>query len=400
MSVALRSTRCVARAVLSGVRLVAVSILGRKRITAGTIELGEVAIAGRHVWAGYYDLPVFSPDETELIYHCWRPGDDWISYGVFDLASKEFHEIGRTRAWSFQLGVRLQFIDQDKVIFYSEEQGALQTSIYSLAESRIVRNFSGISYYSIAHNKNLISALNYKHISQHRPGYGFGFAPEDLYSALAIYEIEAATVTPFLRVDKKEMTQRAREFAGEGALSESDVHLNHPLFNPSDDGVAFVICSFGAKRRQRLFVVSLRDRQWRACPLITASHFCWISDQEISVFGVAEDGRTGYWRWSIRDGSVEAKAPIWPSVDGHQTWDRKRPGVWVTDTYPNRLRYQSLFRIDTSGAERQMLGQFYAPFGMAYDKCDLHPRLTQSGEKVIIDSAYSGLRRILLLTQH
>ena len=172
--------RTLAGMVLSPVKSPLTRMLGRRRLFGETQVIAEVAQAGRHVWAGYYDLPIISPNGQRITYHAWEPGADSVEFGIFDLRRGVFTAIGRTRAWSFQFGTRLQFISDDVVVHYEEQSGILATCFRRLSDGTILRRLEGLAYYSISANQSFMTALNYSHIKKHRRGYGFSYTCADV----------------------------------------------------------------------------------------------------------------------------------------------------------------------------------------------------------------------------
>ena len=197
------------------------------------------------------------------------------------------------------------------------------------------------------------------------------------------------------RLDLNACTEIARQSNNDKRISKEAVHLNCPAFSPDETRVAFVFASFTEKRRQHLHVAQWTQGKIVHCPLVNASHFCWVSDDEISVFGQDERGISGYWSWGLVCNELRPMGIAWPTFDGHQSPHPYDPDLWLTDSYPNRLGYQSLYVI--KGKRRRRIADFYAPLGMAFDKCDLHPRWSPQGDMVIVDTAYSGFRRTLIL---
>lgn len=370
-------------------------VIGKRRIRGGIKVITEISQAGRHVWTGYYDLPVISPDGRRIAYHSWIPGSDRVEFGVYDCQLSLFQPIGSSRSWSFQFGTRLQFISDDVVIFYEERDGAVATCIHRLSDGMVLRRLEGVAYYSISASKSFLSALNYAHIKTHRKGYGFDCINQDADAALTLLDLRNPTTTVLWRLDKNDCAELARRALDDDSIQTKEVHLNCPAFSPDENKVAFVVASFAGKRMQQLFVSTWSIDKVIRCPLLLASHFCWTGNNEISVFGKNEHGVSGYWYWDLSTDELRPMGGAWPNFDGHQSRHPMSPETWLTDSYPNRLGYQSLYII--SEGKRQRVADFYAPLGMAFDKCDLHPRWASQGDFAIIDTAYSGFRRTLVL---
>jgi hypothetical protein len=70
---------------------------------------------------------------------------------------------------------------------------------------------------------------------------------------------------------------------------------------------------------------------------------------------------------------------------------------WVLcDTYPDRERRQNLYLFDTVENRRVELGGFTLPKEYSGEwRCDLHPRFSRDGRRVVIDSPHTGQGRQL-----
>ena len=83
--------------------------------------------------------------------------------------------------------------------------------------------------------------------------------------------------------------------------------------------------------------------------------------------------------------------------DGHPTYNNNH-NILIFDTYPDRFSEQSLFYLNMNNNSLFKICKLLSPFKfMSYNKCDLHPRITNNGDTIIIDTAYSGKRSIMLL---
>jgi iron-sulfur cluster assembly accessory protein len=94
---------------------------------------------------------------------------------------------------------------------------------------------------------------------------------------------------------------------------------------------------------------------------------------------------------------VEVVAPEAMTKNGHCSY---LPGNrWIlNDTYPDEERHQELYLYSLGVGRRYDLGRFFAPPEYTGEwRCDLHPRFSPDGHKVIVDSAHGGDGRQLYL---
>ena len=79
--------------------------------------------------------------------------------------------------------------------------------------------------------------------------------------------------------------------------------------------------------------------------------------------------------------------------DGHMTYVPKTDNQWMLcDTYPDKVtREQTPFLLHIPTERRIDLGKFVLPQEYKGEfRCDLHPRCTNDGRQVIIDSPHGG----------
>ena len=83
--------------------------------------------------------------------------------------------------------------------------------------------------------------------------------------------------------------------------------------------------------------------------------------------------------------------------NGHNTYVPQRNNEWIlNDTYPDRDRNQHVFLYHVPTEKTYELGKFYQPPEYKGEwRCDTHPRSSNSGNLVCIDSPHTGEGRQL-----
>jgi Tol biopolymer transport system component len=121
------------------------------------------------------------------------------------------------------------------------------------------------------------------------------------------------------------------------------------------------------------------------------SHCCWKNnDQSLSYLNKKDKGK-GYY---LLNDFTQEYVSIYPELkmDGHPTFSPNGKSV-ITDTYPDRKRIQSLYKME--GTKVTRVARFFSPFKYKGDvRCDLHPRWNYSGDKVCIDATFEGKRAV------
>lgn len=88
-----------------------------------TVNVNRITPEGKNCFYGYYDVSPESMDGKKILYNIATFNDhmpeknDLLEVGYWDIDNQEYHLIGKTSAWNFQEGCRLQWIDNDNVIY-------------------------------------------------------------------------------------------------------------------------------------------------------------------------------------------------------------------------------------------------------------------------------------------
>ncbi|HEY4344554.1 MAG TPA: hypothetical protein VGN05_09435 [Parvibaculum sp.] len=355
-----------------------------------------------HLFVGYYDIDPFF-GENAVLAHVVTGEDGPAQVGLCDLTSGAFGALATTPCWSWQLGARLQAFDGRNLIFNTMEGDAPVARIVDGGGAQAGEMPFHIFAFDAARRRG--ATLDFGRLYRHRAGYGYkalagrkGSGIEAVDRGIGIFDVEHRAFVSSVDTDAA-----WREATRCGALSEAQAdaarYLNHPLFSPGGETLAFILVVDGeSARRQSLVVADAATGAVRAAMPVKAfvSHFWWVRPGILSAFVSDEAGehRGRYMVWDVAAGTVSETGPAWPRVDGHQT-NHPADGRWITDTYPDRHGFQYLYALD-EGA-RIPLGRFRSRLGMGADKCDLHPRRSADGSLVAIDTAYERHRRVAVI---
>ena len=126
-------------------------------------------------------------------------------------------------------------------------------------------------------------------------------------------------------------------------------------------------------------------------PSGVVSHFIWRDPEHVCMWTQPAGKPPGFYVYRDRTREIE---PVGAGVmvrDGHVTYLPGATDWLLCDTYPDRERKQHpyLFRVGTG--ERFPLGAFRSPNEYRGEwRCDLHPRISNDGRTVCIDSPHGG----------
>jgi hypothetical protein len=126
------------------------------------------------------------------------------------------------------------------------------------------------------------------------------------------------------------------------------------------------------------------------------SHFCWRDEAHLLAFTAPAGGPPGFY---LLDGLTGARDLVVDDpVDGHCQYLPDNDWI-VSDTYPlGPRREQELYLYHVPSGGRFSLGKFGSPpaYGGEW-RCDLHPRISPSGDYIVIDSVHGGNGRQMYL---
>lgn len=128
------------------------------------------------------------------------------------------------------------------------------------------------------------------------------------------------------------------------------------------------------------------------------SHLIWKDDETILAWSRPHGQPAGFWLFPDDGGEPEPIGQARMSLNGHCTY--LPGGEWIlNDTYPQGVaRLQDLYLYHVATGTRHNLGQFAPAPGFDGElRCDLHPRCSRDGHKVVIDSSHAGFGRQMYL---
>lgn len=81
--------------------------------------------------------------------------------------------------------------------------------------------------------------------------------------------------------------------------------------------------------------------------------------------------------------------------DGHPMFNPKNKDLFVSDTYPNFLGFQKLFVYSISKKKIIWKKYLFSPYNYkGVVRCDLHPRWSNDGKKILVDYVDKADRNI------
>jgi len=382
----------------------------------------------KYHWFGYYDKLQFDPTNRYLLgmqvdFEMRSPTkDDVIKMGYIDLQdNNKWVEIGESRSWGWQQGCMLQWIpSSDSKVIWNDRRGSDFISIIKdikTSEERILPK----AIYTLSPDGKTAIGTDFARIQNYRKGYGYPGgkdpykhmnAPEDS----GIYKIDLETGKTKLVISYKQISKIYN--AGED-ISEKWHYFNHPLISPDSKRFIFLDRWYDApipddvlanpeeysKIRNdfttRMFTAGMDGEDvYLLDPSGNTSHFIWRDPETITAWTRPIGKHSGFWEFKDKTTKIRQVGEGIMQVNGHNNYLPGTHNAWIlNDTYPNKkTREQVPYIYHESTNKRIDLGDFHAPLDYKGEwRCDLHPRASNDGKLICIDSTHGGNGRQMYL---
>ena len=361
-------------------------------------------------WFGYYDKLEFDPTSRYVLgmevqfQHRTPEPDDRVRLGTIDLQNGDkWTNLGSSCAWSWQQGCMLQWLpgSRTEVIYNDREGDHFVSHILDVQSGR--RRSLPAPIYGISPDARWAVFPDFRRLHDTRPGYGYNGVPDpnrrvDAPEDAGIWRMDLSTGKHELIVPISKAAAIPYEH---GEMKGAKHWFNHLLVAP--DGKRFIFLHRWQQPGKSSFLTRMFTSNpdgtdlYVVDPYGQTSHFIWRDPQHILAWARHPSHGDKFYLYEDRTAKVEVIGPDAMTVNGHCTYlPNKR---WIlNDTYPDAQRNQNPYLYDVQTGRRVPLGHFRSP--PEYDgefRCDLHPRSSPDGTKVVIDSPHGGNGRQMYL---
>lgn len=375
----------------------------------------------RFHWFGYYDKREFDPSNrfvlsNEVDFEGRSPaGDDTINVGYVDLEDADrWVPIGESRAWGWQQGCMLQWVGKTgRRVLWNDRQGdSFVCHLVDLETGE--RRTLPMPIYTIAPDGSFGLTADFRRIDNLRPGYGYDgltdpHVNERAPSDSGIWRVDLQSGETKLIVSLEDVVKLPWP---DGDTHASAWHyFNHLLINPTGDRFVFLhryrpqfnpqTLEFQGGFVTRMFSANPDGSELFVLdPSGYTSHFIWDDAKHVTMWTRPAQKRDGFYQF--RDRSNEF-VPVGEGVmtqNGHNTNLPDPYSDWIlNDTYPDRDgRRQTVYLYHRPSGRKVVLGHFPSPPAYAGEwRCDTHPRASNDGHFVVIDSPHHQGRQLHLL---
>ncbi len=378
------------------------------------IQPRPITSGPKHHWFGYYDKLQFDPSaryalgmEVEFEQRAPTP-EDVIRIGMVDLEDGDrWVELGESRAWGWQAGCMLQWLPQSayEIVWNDRTDGRFVCHILNVRTGR--KRTLPHAIFTLSPDGQSALSIDFHRLEDMRPGYGYMGIPDPWYGVNApeetgIHKVDLLSGESSLIVSLADVAAIPYPH---GEIREAKHYFNVLIFNPCGTHFLFLHrWRFGDGPFHTRMLTARADGSELTVVDHSGhtSHLIWRDGSHILawsrrpshggayyIFPNAEDGSCGPDRIVGR-----TKMPL----NGHCTYLSDNDWV-LNDTYPQgEERLQDLYLYHVPSDRRVDLGRFHSPEAYTETlRCDLHPRSSPDGSKVVIDSAHGGNGRQMYL---
>ena len=368
-------------------------------------------------WFGYYDK--FQTDPTDRYVLGMRvafegrspTAQDEVVIGMIDTQDNDrWTDLGTSRAWGWQQGCMLQFVPNTahEVIWNDIEGDQYVSRIVNIKTGK--KRTLPKAIYALSPDGKWGIGTEFNRIQNLRPGYGYA-GIEDPYfdiktpKEIGLYKIDVQTGKNQLLFSLADMAATSHNG---NSVADNFHWFNHLLINT--DGTRFTFLNRWRKVREdrqimartnfitRMFTADADGKNLYCIdPSGFTSHFVWKNSRTICAYTKPEGATQGFYLLDDFTGKFTPLGNQKMPVNGHQTYLPVGNGIdWIlNDNYANaKDRNQTPYLYHVPTDRRIELGNFPAPTDYFGEwRCDLHPKSTRNGTKVIFDSTHEGKGR-------
>ena len=353
-----------------------------------------------HYFVGYYDVdPLDSLGENIL---CHRVSTKYTKFvepevgevGLMSIRENKFTPLAKTHALNWQLGSRVQWLTDDKIIFNDIEDNIQCAKVFNIKTKKFVKTLKR-SFWAISPNKKIGASLNFFRISKKRPGYGYpGKNIDKDHEIFTLYSIDKDEIIFGITLES------IMERINYSCPDDLDPYLNHVAWSPCSTKVLTIFHVAETKKTARKIYPVVIDYKNNKFELIHDngyfSHHVWINNDEILAY-IKIKNRPCFAVWNALDGWKEVKNSM-PLLDGHPV-PLENSNKIVVDSYPDRLGRMSLY-IGSTDSKKPLKKIAIIINQSGYIgalRCDLHPRVSSNNKFIICDIPEKDERKIMLI---
>ena len=341
---------------------------------------------------GYYHHIPWSYDDKFLAINSIVDEEN-INVNIIDLSNSKNIFSDLTNLWNFQQGPMLGWIPSKHSIYYNKMiDGIHKTVLYDLINKKSTSfNFP---IQAVHPEASSYLSINYSKLYQINRDYGY----KNQCKKMSKYDVGIWKCYFDDRASKQLISIDMMKNINPEYKKSINNEFNHCLFSNNGDKFVFIYRYIINKvKYSKLILADFHDtKTLRYINDSLISHMCWIDNENIFYFGDFPNLGKGYYIYNILTHKVQ-KVMQNNLNDGHPSI--ALGGKWIIiDSYPDNQHNSHLYIYNVKTKEVVDIGKFKSDIKLfGYNRCDLHPRWNNLGNKIIIDSSHKGRRHPLII---
>lgn len=381
------------------------------------ISIRTITRGPKHHWFGYYDKLEFDSTNRFVLSnqvsfeHRTPRADDVIRVGMVDTGDNDrWIELGSSRSWGWQQGCMLQWRPKSpSEVVWNDRDGDKHVCRIVDVTTKKLRTLPRPIYALSPDGKWAITA-DFSRIQRMRPGYGYvgltdPCAKERAPRDSGVWKMNMDTGESeliFSLADAASINHNGQP------LGEKWNYFNHLLISP--DSSRFIVLhrwreSTGSGPdaeptggfTTRMFTAAMDgSERYILDPSGHTSHFIWRDPQHVCAWTKPAGKASAFYLFKDRTRQIEVVGEGLMTQNGHNTYVPNTDNEWIlNDTYPDRkTREQKPYLYHVPSRRLVELGRFRSPPQYTGEwRCDTHPRSSNDGRTVAIDSPHTGAGR-------
>ena len=381
-------------------------------MTLPRVSPRAITVGPNYHWFGYYDKCQFDPTGRYVLgmeanfEHRSPTPNDCLKVGIIDLHDgARWTELGHSYAWCWQQGCMLQWRPgaDAELIWNDRQEGQFVCHMLDVHSGK--KQTLPFPIYTISPEGKTAFSIDFSRLNDMRPGYGYaGLDDLNAFNSApgqsGIWRLDLESGSRELIVSLADIAKLPYPHAD---LSRAKHYFNHLLVNPNGTRLEFLHrWRFENKpgRGTRMLTCAPDGTDIRIvddCGL--TSHFIWYDMEHILAWTLAHSRRGDFCLFNERTGIAKPIGSELMPRDGHINCLPQADWL-INDTYPDQEKIRSLYLYHMVRNQRIDIGAFLSPREYEGEwRCDLHPRLSPDGKRVVIDSAHAGNGRQMYLLE-
>ena len=368
------------------------------KILSEKINIKRVVDDGSEDFGGYYDHSTIRGDYVLTLIPQTKtsariPKTPSAHIAAVSMSNGNVTSLAEANAFNWQQGNRLMWIDDTHFVYngFNRESSRYTAILFSVKENRITCEYP-MPVQDTYKDEYFIS-LNVERISTLHEEYGYSNKPHLDKNAISNMEDDGIWTTDYKTAETKLLLSLSDivNCKKDKMYDKASHFVNHLMISPNGQSMIFIHRFFESGRRHdRLMIYDFNSLDVIADEDYV-SHCHWISSTRLVGY-FRHNGKNAYYVYDTQNKTfkeIEALTSL-NIGDGHPTCFKN----WIiVDSYPDKSRMQHLVAYNMETDMLFPLLELYHPmryFGK--NRCDLHPRFSETGEYITLDSVHDGKR--------